>query len=273
MQTEFGYNPQVTQDQPPNHEIHAHQETETIGVDTIFTFDEKNGFFKPQDYAIDHTPESKGTEQADLEKKQNYLKKLLSLQTFPEVKTKLGEVASKCERILSQTLEYYCFATRSTPMVGGWLESKLVTFNAEKAYELEEAGANQPRLNAKLIFRYIKKGDLLKAYEAFWGTWNPTTQPLTNTVYKALGGDKRPITATMGTFTYSGAVLHGFHPYAMPLFLLEAYAGVPEMIAAQVAVNTAAFAIMGIPVAFAKHRQQKQRLQDDRSKHTTRKEA
>ncbi|MDB4984001.1 MAG: hypothetical protein JWM20_180 [Patescibacteria group bacterium] len=57
----------------------------------------------------------------------------------------------------------------------------------------------------------MKQKKILAAIEMFWSSWNPVvTEETTKPLYRLLGGNKRPVFATMITFLYTGIFLHAF---------------------------------------------------------------
>ncbi len=122
--------------------------------------------------------------------------------------------------VVAKTLEYdlSIFPVHKIRPVGNFLERHFQPFDRYNVGILEEKKA---LLNTKLVGRYLKRGKILSAYEAFWGTWNPKPAAGPSEVYMALGGNKRPAVSTLGAFTYSGAVTHGMHPLTMPVYMIE----------------------------------------------------
>ncbi|MHC4662559.1 MAG: hypothetical protein ACYS8W_12800, partial [Planctomycetota bacterium] len=54
---------------------------------------------------------------------------------------------------------------------------------------------------ARRLKRALGKGRVVKATEAFWAGWNPRlTAIILKPIFRMLGGNKRPLTATIGTF-------------------------------------------------------------------------
>jgi hypothetical protein len=109
--------------------------------------------------------------------------------------------------------------------------------------------------NPKLTVKKLRQGKYLDAYEAFWGTWNRTASVPIKWVYRKCGGDSRPVMATMGAFTYSGAALHAmnpFNPYTPPAYALGYSLDGPEGLAITAGALTAFHILAGVPVAYSK---------------------
>lgn len=130
-----------------------------------------------------------------------------------------------------------------------FLDGKLENFDPNEMKELMD---KKPLLNVKLVSRYLRRKDFLGAYEAFWGTWNPQPHKAARSVYDALGGNEKPVTATAGSFLYSGVFLHSFHPYMLPIYTIQAVAGRPESIALVATFVTGTYVALGIPVLVRK---------------------
>lgn len=81
--------------------------------------------------------------------------------------------------------------------------------------------------NKALVQRYLKKHDYLGAYEAFFSTWNPPAQRPTKEAYKLLGGNKHPLRASAGAWTYS--ILNHVLLFT-PAYAAEALLGHPNLI-------------------------------------------
>ncbi|MCL4415850.1 MAG: hypothetical protein M1365_03985 [Actinobacteria bacterium] len=106
----------------------------------------------------------------------------------------------------------------------------------------------------KLILKRIRKGDLLGAYEGFWGSWNPIVRHPNRILYKSLGGDKKPFFSTVATMGYNG-LMHVFHPVALPMYLgLASKSSNPEQFMAESAATLATtFAVLGVPIGLRKY--------------------
>ncbi len=66
-----------------------------------------------------------------------------------------------------------------------------------------------PIIFSKRSYRFIRRGQFLLAWEAFWSSWNPTiTTEITRPIYTLCGGNDHPFFATMVVFLYSGLVIH-----------------------------------------------------------------
>ncbi|MHC5038305.1 MAG: hypothetical protein ACYTHM_13400 [Planctomycetota bacterium] len=58
-------------------------------------------------------------------------------------------------------------------------------------------------------FRALFRGNLPEAVEFFWSGWNPVlVRVAVRPVYRFLGGNRRPILATTGTFLYTAWIVH-----------------------------------------------------------------
>jgi len=223
-------------------EILEADEMPKIEIDEVFGLDKLNGFYLPKEAMP--SPETQ-------EKRKGYLQKLLELPFVERVREKSREISQVVDNILSKTLEYYLVAIPFLPYkkrVEEFLDEKLENFDLEEMSELEK----KPVLNVKLVSRYLKRKDFLGAYEAFWGTWNPQPHKATRSVYDALGGNERPLTATAGSFLYSGVFLHAFNPYILPIYAIDAAIGKPELIAISAALVTGTYVALGIPVLVRK---------------------
>lgn len=214
-----------------------------IEIDDVFALDEQNGFHLPKEAMP--SPETQ-------EKRKGYLQKLLDLPFVERMREKSKEVSQVVDTILSKTLEYYLAVVPFLPYKGKveeFLDEKLENFDPDEMKSLMD---KKPLLNVKLVSRYLKRKDFLRAYEAFWGTWNPQPHKAVRSVYDALGGNERPITATAGSFLYSGFFIHAFNPYMLPIYAIQAVSGRPEGIATTVALTTGTYVALGIPVLVRK---------------------
>ena len=223
-------------------EVLEAEEMPNIKTQDVFALSEETGFYLPQEAIPSHEVQ---------EKRKGYLQKLLDLPFVERAREKSKEISRVVDRVLSKTLEYYLAVVPFLPYKGRveqFLDDKLENFDPEEMRRLRE----KPLLNVKLVSRYLKRKDFLGAYEAFWGTWNPQPHTAARSVYDALGGNEKPVTATAGSFLYSGVFLHSFHPYLLPIYAIEAAAGKPEMIAANAALVTGAYVALGIPVLVRK---------------------
>ena len=153
--------------------------------------------------------------------------------------------------IVAKTLEYDLgmIPVHKIMPVGNFLERHFPPFNKHNVGVMEE---KKPILNTRLVGRYLKRGRILSAYEAFWGTWNPKPAAGPNEVYSALGGNKRPAVSTMGAFTYSGAVTHGLHPLAMPVYMIEIATNHPGGALQTWLTVTGFYIAAGLPIAINK---------------------
>lgn len=107
----------------------------------------------------------------------------------------------------------------------------------------------------KMIYKKVKVGDLLGAYESFWGSWNPLWRQPNKMLYKGAGGKNRPFFASVTTMGYSGFI-HVFHPLALPLYIaVGATSNQPlETFLLSMGVHQAGrFAVLGIPVGLKKY--------------------
>ncbi len=87
--------------------------------------------------------------------------------------------------------------------------------------------------------------------------WNKPTQRPIRAVYDALGGFEHPFKATMGAFTFSGAVIHGLSPVIIPLYTMQIISGNEENILTTWAAVAATYILLGIPVAISKIKSKK----------------
>lgn len=223
-------------------EVLEAEEMPKIEVDDVFTLDEQ-GFYLPKEAM---------PSQETQEKRKGYLQKLLELPFVEKVREKSKEVSQVVDNVLSKTLEYYLAVVPFLSYKGRveeFLDEKLENFDPNEMKELMD---KKPLLNVKLVSRYLKRKDFLGAYEAFWGTWNPQPHKAARSVYDALGGNERPVTATAGSFLYSGVALHAFHPYMFPIYTIQAASGSPERIASTAAFVTGTYIALGIPVIIRK---------------------
>ena len=153
--------------------------------------------------------------------------------------------------IVAKTLEYdlSIFPVHKIRPVGNFLERHFPPFDRNNVSISEEKKA---LLNTKLVGRYLKRGKILSAYEAFWGTWNPKPAAGPSEVYSALGGNKRPAVSTLGAFTYSGAVTHGMHPLSMPVYMIELATNHPGVVLQTWLFVTGFYIVAGLPIAINK---------------------
>ncbi len=213
-----------------------------IKVQDVFALSEDSGFYLPKE--VMPSPEVQ-------EKRKGYLQKLLDLPFVERAREKSKGISQVVDKVLSKTLEYYLAAVPFLPYKGKveqFLGDKLENFDPEEMDRLRE----KPSLNVKLVSRFLKRKDFLGAYEAFWGTWSPQPHTAARSVYDALGGNEKPVTATAGSFLYSGVFLHSFHPYMLPIYTIQAVAGRPESIALSAAFVTGTYVALGIPVLVRK---------------------
>jgi hypothetical protein len=123
-----------------------------------------------------------------------------------------------------------------------------------------EVISKRPKMSIKEALRLFRQnGSLSETYERFWGRQGAEYSEVTRTVYNRLGGNKRPVVSTIGAFAYSG-LMHAIDPM-MTLFYtseipvsLMAKVDYPEVVGSQMLFLTAAWAMMGVPVAINKMR-------------------
>jgi hypothetical protein len=131
---------------------------------------------------------------------------------------------------------------------------------------LEEINTKMSRpydgLAVKLIKKKLKKGDLLGAHEAFWGSWNAPFRVPIKMFYRGAGGDEKPFFASVAAMAYSG-FLHVVDPYSgIPMSVLCAsLLGKPffEYWVSMIVHATALFTALGIPIGISKRHRLKKR--------------
>ncbi|MBI5065969.1 hypothetical protein HZA97_07045 [Candidatus Woesearchaeota archaeon] len=189
----------------------------------------------------------------DIANQTNHTTKSQESMLEPAVETATREyenhtLKQKFARVFAKTLEH---ATVFVPSekVRNYLSDKLEYYDWDS---FEKYKMGKRILNTKLVARHLKRGNILKAYESFWATWNPIAQTPIKEVYKVFGGNNHPIISTMSAFTYSGVIVHGLHPLMLPLYAASAVAGKPESIPESIGYITALYFTLGLPVAFSK---------------------
>lgn len=97
--------------------------------------------------------------------------------------------------------------------------------------------------------RLLAAGRWLDAYEFWWACRRPATRKrLTMPLYSYLGGDSRPVRATMGVFALSGLL----HALWYPLFPLYAWLSFYDTAFILFMTLWLGYTLMGIPVALNK---------------------
>ncbi|MFH0890287.1 MAG: hypothetical protein V1836_04095 [Candidatus Aenigmatarchaeota archaeon] len=107
--------------------------------------------------------------------------------------------------------------------------------------------------NKAMVKRYTDRGQYLKAYEAFWSTWNKPSHDVHRRVYTALGGNKHPVRASIGSIlssSFSHTITVG-----VPVYVIEALAGYANAIPYTAGAIAGLFALAGAPVAYSKWRE------------------
>jgi len=107
------------------------------------------------------------------------------------------------------------------------------------------------------------KDDLPTAYERFWSGQNRPAKVVTKAVYSALGGNEKPVRATLGTHAFSGAALHAVNPanwYTIPSYVAGYLLGGPVGVAVAAGAITGLHVAAGIPVAYKKWKDQRNHL-------------
>ena len=215
---------------------------ETINIEEVFSL-EKGNFDLPE--------ESMPSVEVR-EKRQEYMRELLNLPHVEKINEEHKESFGVIDKILSKTLEFYLLNIPFLPYkekIEKFLEDKLENFDPK---EMKREGEKKDTVNIALVSRCIKRKDFLGAYEAFWGTWNPSTHKATRSVYDALGGNEKPVTATAGAFFYSGVFLHAMNPFVLPLYAMQMATAGPESVARIAAMITGTYVVLGIPVMINK---------------------
>ncbi len=106
--------------------------------------------------------------------------------------------------------------------------------------------------NRKLVKRYTDRHDYVRAYEAFWSTWNPPAQKEMKNVYRAAGGDKHPVRASAAAWAYS-SFMHTAVA-ALPIYAIGALTGNIAAVPYTLGGVAAFFGIAGAPVVYSKWR-------------------
>jgi len=154
--------------------------------------------------------------------------------------------------VFGRTLEYY---TQFIPSKR--LKRKLSERCEHYDFDEFKATYDEPFLDTRTVREGFKQGGLLKAYEKFWSCWNKPAQRPIRAVYDALGGSERPVKATMGAFTFSGAVIHGLNPVMLPLYTISAATGDADSILGVWAAIAGFYVLAGIPAAISKWKQRR----------------
>jgi hypothetical protein len=160
------------------------------------------------------------------------------------------------ESIFSKTLEVILtpplviLSTFDMESAASFLAAKLPSFDPEEIYDL----VYNPFGDLDLVWNHLRKFDLLRAYESFWGTWNPMCRLPVKAVYVSLGGKRRPVIATTGAFLFSGAVMHGL-VLAAPWYIYDSFTkpgfGLSSMLST-IQYVTIAYLLLGAPVVLSK---------------------
>lgn len=99
------------------------------------------------------------------------------------------------------------------------------------------------------IRKLLSEGRRLDAYEYWWASRRPATRKrLTIPLYNFLGGDRRPIGATIGVFALSG-LLHALWYPLLPLYAWLFYYGPAFKFFVSLWLG---YSLLGIPVALNK---------------------
>ncbi len=149
--------------------------------------------------------------------------------------------------VFGKTLEFYTLLIPSRKLKEG-LSKRLEHYDIEEMDKLSK----EHFLDVQFVKEGYNSGGLLKAYERFWGSWNKLIQRPSRAVYDALGGAEHPFKATMGAFTFSGAVIHGLSPILIPSYTMKIISGNEENVLTTWAAVSATFVLFGIPVAISK---------------------
>jgi len=113
----------------------------------------------------------------------------------------------------------------------------------------------------RVIKDYFKEGSFLDGYEKLWAGQNRPAKIVNKAVYKSLGGNNKPVKATMGTFGYSGFALHALNPinpYTVPSYALGYYLDKGEGVVIAAAAIIALHLLLGAPVAYKKWRDEEE---------------
>jgi hypothetical protein len=111
--------------------------------------------------------------------------------------------------------------------------------------ELESAGEH----HRKRIRKLLLTGRWLDAYEHWWACRRPATRRrLTLPLYGLLGGDERPVLATLGVFFWSG-LLHALWYPLIPVYIWLAYR---DKAFSLFVLLLLLYVLLGLPVAIHK---------------------
>jgi len=190
-------------------------------------------------------------QQEDTQLKKSFLETVMS---------KLTDVLTSIEKPVSKTLQYYLYITPFIPhkeKIGQFLNNKLPGFDLD---EMKRLG-KKPLYDVEEVTAAFKKGSqdnltkgVLNAVEKFWATWNPYTHNACLATYIALGGKKKPVQATMGTFLYSGVFFHSLHPCILPVYSSAlAFTGNGYLIVPTAIAIAGIYTLGGIPIAIQKY--------------------
>lgn len=106
--------------------------------------------------------------------------------------------------------------------------------------------------NKKLVKRYTDRHDYVRAYEAFWSTWNPPAQREMKNVYRAAGGERHPVRASAAAWAYSSFMHTAVS--ALPIYVIEALTGNAGAVPYTFGAIAGFFALAGAPVVYSKWR-------------------
>lgn len=102
------------------------------------------------------------------------------------------------------------------------------------------------------VKHFMDKKQYLKAYEAFYETWNPPARRIVQNTYNAAGGDKKPVRASIAAVAHN--VFNHTAITALPFYAAELVAGYSSAIPYTAGAIAAAFTLMGAPVVYSKWR-------------------
>ncbi|MFH1399129.1 MAG: hypothetical protein ABIG95_03380 [Candidatus Woesearchaeota archaeon] len=103
----------------------------------------------------------------------------------------------------------------------------------------------------KKLYDRMANLDVIGSMERFWAYWNPTlTKETTQKVYSALGGNKKPVLSTLGTFVYSGLFVHAaiVAPICAGAYLATRD---PDVLSPIISL-TSLYTALGVPIAAKK---------------------
>ncbi|MFH0889981.1 MAG: hypothetical protein V1836_02440 [Candidatus Aenigmatarchaeota archaeon] len=102
------------------------------------------------------------------------------------------------------------------------------------------------------VNNFLQKKQYLKAYEAFYETWNPPARRIFQNTYNAVGGDKKPVRAGLAAMAHN--VFNHTAITALPIYAAELVAGYANAIPYTAGAIAAVFTVMGAPVIYSKWR-------------------